>query len=83
MESVPPLGRPRSETRQRQMVMGLRVDKREADEIRRRARERGLTVSAFLRCAVLGSVKDGDCATPVEAASDTHSQPADQSSAPT
>ncbi len=56
---VPRPGRPRSETRQRQLVMGLRVTKREADEIRRRAWERGLTVSAFLRCAVLEEASCG------------------------
>lgn len=50
---APRSARPRSETRQRQLVMGLRVTEQEAEEIRRRARERALTVSAFLRAAVL------------------------------
>ncbi len=53
---VPRSARPRSETRQRQLVMGLRVTEQEADEIRRRARELGLTVSGFLRSAVLENV---------------------------
>ncbi|GGM16239.1 hypothetical protein GCM10011594_40340 [Nakamurella endophytica] len=60
---MPPLGRSRSEARQRQLVMGLRVTKSEADEIRRRAQESGLTVSALLRRTVLENVKDGDGST--------------------
>jgi hypothetical protein len=62
--------------------MGLRVTQREADEIRRRAQERGLTVSAFLRCAVLESTKDGDGATWLDTVSGTGSQPVDQTNTP-
>jgi hypothetical protein len=62
--------------------MGLRVTKPEADEIRRRARERGLTVSAFLRHTVLESTNDGDGTTCLEPISHTHSQQANQTSTP-
>lgn len=59
---APRSARPRSETRQRQLVMGLRVTEQEAEEIRRRARDRALTVSAFLRAAVLDENEDGEAA---------------------